>query len=209
MDSVSCSFNDVDIYAIGMTMFPLLVFASWLTIIDVGCTPEQLTRKFINGKAIDFGDVDLAFESEVLWDLDAMVSEFAGWMSQKHAVPASTSRVGILSSPKFTSLLRPIANEDLIRTFRLLVESSSVLYNYQGQLDIFWNDYCEDDLESIHCFAGTSVLRQLERTLSNVALAETSLREMKALFLILFGTIIAVGYSRPARHNDEVSIPIW
>ena len=151
----------------------------------------------------------LAFESEVLWDLDAMVSEFAGWMSHKHALPASTSRVGILSSAKFTQLVCPITDEDLTRTFRLLVESSSVLYNYDGQLDIYWKDYYTDDLESIRSFAGTSVLRHLERILSNIALAEASLKEMKALFLILFGTIVAVGYSRPVGHNQEVSTPVW
>ena len=180
-------------------------FACWLTIIDSGCTPEQLARKFINGQSIDFGDVQLAFESEVVWNLDAMVSEFAGWMSQKHALPASTSRVGILSSAKFTSLVRHIANQDLTRTFKLLIESSSVLYNYDGQLDIQWKDYYKDDLESVRSFAGTSVLRELERILSNSALAETSLNDLKALFLILFGTIIAVGYSRPVGHNPEVS----
>ena len=137
-----------------------------------------------------------------------MVSEFAGWMSHKHALPASTSRVGILSSAKFTQLVRTIADEDLTRVFRLLVESSSVLYNYDGQLDIYWKDYYRDDLESIRSFAGTSVLRHLERVLSNIALAEASLKKMKALFLILFGTIIAVEYSRPVGHSLEVSTPI-
>ena len=150
----------------------------------------------------------LAFEAEVLWDLDAMVSEFAGWMSHDHGLPASTSRVGILSSAKFTRLVRTIADERLTRVFRLLVESSSVLYNHDGQLHICWKDYSKDDLESIRSFAGTSVLRHLERVLSNIALAETSLKEMKALFLILFGTIIAVGYSQPVGHNQEVSTPI-
>ena len=150
----------------------------------------------------------LAFEAEVLWDLDAMVSEFAGWMSHKHVLPASTSRVGILSSPKFTQLVRTIADERLTRAFRLLVESSSVLYNHDGQLNICWKNYVKDDLENIRSFAGTSVLRHLERVLSNIALAETSLKEMKALFLILFGTIIAVGYSQPVGHDEEVSTPI-
>ena len=106
---------------------------------------------------------------------------------------------------KFTSLVRHIANQDLTRTFKILVESSSVLYNYDGQLDIQWKDYYKDDLESVRSFAGTSVLRELERILSNTALAETSLNDLKARFLILFGTIIAVGYSRPVGHNPEVS----
>ncbi len=171
----------------------------------MGCTPEQLTTKFLNSKTIGFGDVKLAFESEILWDLDAMVSEFAGWMSHKHSLPASTSRVGILSSAKFAHLVSTLADEDLLRTFRLLVESSSVLYNYEGQPDIYWRDYPMNILKSIRSFAGTSVLRHLERVLSNKALAETSLKKLKALFLIIFGTIIAVGYSRPVGHNLEVS----
>ena len=162
----------------------------------------------MNGETIDLGDVTLAFEAEVLWDLDAMVSEFADWMSHEHALPPSTSRVGILSSAKFTQLVRTIADERLARAFRLLVESSSVLYNHDGQLDICWKDCNKDDLENIRSFAGTSVLRHLERVLSNMALAETSLKEMKALFLILFGTIIAVGYSHPVGHNEEVSTRI-
>lgn len=185
------------------------MFALPLTILDSGCTPEQLTRKYINGETIDFGDVQLAFESEVLWDLDAIVFEFACWMSHEHALPASTSRVGILSSAKFSQLVRTIADEDLTRAFRLLVESSSVLYNHDGHLDIYWKDYYKDDLEHIRSFAGTSVLRHLERVLSNIALAEASLKEMKALFLILFGTIIAVGYSQSVGHNEDVSTPIW
>ena len=175
--------------------------------LDSGYSSEQLARKYINDKAIDFGDVSLAFESEVLWDLDAMVSEFAGWMSHEHVLPASISRVGILSSPKCTQLVRTIANEELTRVFRLLVESSSVLYNHDGEPDISWKYYFKDDLENIRSFAGTSVLRHLDRVLSNTALAERSLKEMKALFLILFGTIIAVGYSQPVGHNQEVSTP--
>ena len=138
-----------------------------------------------------------------------MVSEFAGWMSQGHALPASTSSVGILSFAKFTQLVRTIADEELTRVFRLLVESSSVIYNHDGQRDICWKDYDKDNLENIRSFAGTSVLRHLERVLSNIALAETSLKEMKALFLILFGTIIAVGYSQSVGHNEEVSTPMW
>ena len=159
----------------------------------------------MNDETIDFGDVTLDFEAEVLWDLDVMVSEFAGWMSQEHALPAATSRVGILSSANFAHLVRTIADERLTRAFRLLVESSSVLYNHNGQLDICWKNYNKDDLENIRSFAGTSVLRHLERVLSNIALAEISLKEMKGLFLILCGTIIAVSYSQPAGHDEEVS----
>ena len=185
--------------------FPPLDLAFRLTIIDSGCTLEQLTAKFINRRLIDFGDVIFGFDSGVRCDLDAMVSEFAGWMSHKHLLPASTFSVGILSSAKLTQQFSSLADEDLIGTFNLLLESSSVLYNYNAESEIYWKDYSMDDLQSIRSFAGTSVLRHLERVLSNIALAEASLKKMKALFLIPFGTIITVRCSRPIGYNQGVS----
>lgn len=127
-------------------------------------------------------------------------------MSNQNSEPASTSRVGILSSSKLEHLLDNLVDKGLRRAFKLLIESSSVLYNHDGDTDFYWKSYSLADLANIRSIAGTLVLQHLERALKNLALAKYSLRELKALFLIVFGTIIAVGYSKPVTQADDVSI---
>lgn len=176
-----------------------------LTTSDASSTQEQLNASFRNGESIDFSDVQLEFESEVWWDLDAIAFDFACWMAYQHRVPASTSQIGILSSSKFECLLDNLTIPNLRRAFKLLVESSSVLYNHEGNTGMIWKGNSLDDLAKIRSFAGTLVLQYGEKELSNVTLAEKSLPKLKALFLILFGTTIAVGYSRPIDQPFDVS----
>lgn len=127
-------------------------------------------------------------------------------MSNQNSEPASTNRVGILSSSKLEHLLDNLVDKSLRRAFKLLIESSAVLYNHDGDTGFYWKSYSVADLANIRSIAGTLVLRHLERALKNLALAKYSLRELKALFLIVFGTIIAVRYSKPVTQADDVSI---
>ncbi|KAL2038935.1 hypothetical protein N7G274_008275 [Stereocaulon virgatum] len=184
MDSVSCSLKEVDIYAI-----------------DRSCT----LASFNDFDSIELGDVNLAFDSEVWWDLDGLAFEFAHWMSCQGTTPASTSRVGILSSAKLEHLLHNLVDRGLTRAFKLLSESSSVLYNHEGDTDMHWKSYTTSELLGFRSYAGTLVLQHLERLLSRSNLDMASLRELKALFLIIFGTIIAVGYSKPIVQTDNSS----
>ena len=55
-------------------------------------------------------------------------------------------------------------------------------------------------------FAGNKVLKGLEKVLNNNALSRASLFELKALFLILFGTIVSVGYSEQFTLPGSVSL---
>ena len=194
MDSVSCSLKEVDIYA--LSTLPSLFFLlldQILTALD----PSSTRFPFTECNSIELGDVQLAFESEVWWDLDALTFDSACWMSHQNSEPASTSRVGILSSSKIEHLLENLVDRGLRRAFKLLTESSSVLYNHDGDTDVYWKSYSLTDLANVRSIAGTLVVQHLERALKNLALAKYSLRELKALFLIVFGTIIAVGYSKP------------
>lgn len=164
-----------------------------LTAIDASCIPESLKAGLLQGGTYELDEVKLAFELLVWWDLDAISFDFACWMTHEHIAPASTSRVGILSSPKFENLLDNLACQEMRRTFRLLTRSSSSLYN-RGD-DRGWKEHLPDDMFSIRSFAGTLLLQHLEKALSSRDLSNSSLPELKALFLILFGTVIAVGYS--------------
>ena len=177
-----------------------------LTASDCLCTQAELTATFEDCDAIELGDVQLAFDSEVCWDLDSICFEFACWISHEHSGPASTSRVGILSSAKFEILLDNIISRDLRRAFRILSETSSVLYNHEGDTNLLWKGYSPAALTTFRSFAGTLVLQHLEKALNNHALARYSLRELKVMFLIIFGTIIAVGYSKSVSPTCDVSI---
>ena len=151
-------------------------------------------------------NVQLDFHSESYWHLDTITQDFAQWMSNPQLTPTSTSRVGILSSFNLTRLLSTLVPSDMSQNFRLFVETSSALYN-RG----FQQEYagCNPlDLWQIRSFAGNKVLEGLQGLLNNNALSRASLFELKALFLVLFGTIVSVGYSRQLALLDIVSLVV-
>lgn len=150
-------------------------------------------------------DVQLDFPSE-FWDLDTITRDFAQWMSNQQLTPASRSRVGILSSFKLTRLLSALFSGNMSQNCRLLVETSSALYNRGIQQD--YAGYNPIELWRIRSFAGNKVLKGLEKALNKNALSRASLFELKALFLILFGTIISVGYSGQLMLSGNVSLVV-
>ena len=147
-------------------------------------------------------NVQLDFHSEFDWSLDAITRDFAQWMSNRQ--PTSTSRVGILSSFNLTRLLSTLVPSNMSQDFRLFVETSSALYNQGFQQE--YAGYNPIDLWRIRSFTGDKVLVGLQGVLNNNALSRASLLELKALFLILFGTIVSVGYSGQLTWSDVVSL---
>jgi hypothetical protein len=79
-----------------------------------------------------------------------------------------------------------------------------VLYHHDGDTDMHWKSYTTTALLGLRSYAGTLVLQHLERIFSRLNLAMASLRVLKALFVILFGTITAVRYSKPIVQTDNV-----
>ena len=151
-------------------------------------------------------NVQLDFHSEFYWDLDTITRDFAQWMSNQQLTPTSTSRVGILSSFNLTRLLSTFVSGGMSQNFRLFVETSSALYNRGFQQE--YAGYNSIDLWRMRSFAGNKVLEGLQRVLNNNALSRASLFELKALFLILFGTIVSVGYSGQLTLSGSVSLVV-
>ena len=150
----------------------------------------------------------LAFENRIGWDVDTLCAELAQWMLDDDAQPASTSLVGILSSLAFEKLivplLGPLLSENICTNLRLFVELSSALYCSNGQ--IAYAGCRSSELWGVQAYVGTKVLQSLDVAMTNVFSAKASLAELKALFLALLATIIAVSYSRPWNHLADVSI---
>ncbi len=147
-------------------------------------------------------NVQLDIDPEFDWSLDTITRDFAQWMSNRQ--PTSTSRVGILSSFNLTRLLSTLVPSNMSQEFRLFVETSSALYNRGFQQE--YAGYNSIDLWRIRSFTGDKVLVGLQGVLNNNALSRASLLELKALFLILFGTIVSVGYSGQLTWSDVVGL---
>lgn len=117
--------------------------------------------------------------------------------------PGSHSRVWILSSLKAENLLSTFVDGNLSKALRVLVETSSILHNWG--MDTSYSQYSSSDLWRIRSFAGSQVLHGLERAMNLQRLANASADVLSALFLVLLGTVIAVGYSTSVSHSDEVN----
>ena len=142
------------------------------------------------------------FDLEFHWDLGSIASDCAEWVLDERVKPGSNSRVWILSSIDAETLLSEFVDGNLSKAVRVLVETSSILYNWG--MDTSYSHYSSSELWSLRSFAGSQVLHGLERALNVQRLAVVSADVLKALFLVILGTIIAVGYSTSVSNSDEV-----
>ena len=144
-----------------------------------------------------------SFDDMMAWDVRSISSEFVLWMCDEHAQTGSTSLVGILSSSAFESMLSKFVGGTLSKHVRLLVKLTSLLYSSGSQAS--YADCDSTTLWSLRSFAGTRVLQDLVLALCNTSLAAALLEKLTALFLVLFATIIAVGYTEPRRPSGELN----
>ena len=135
--------------------------------------------------------IELRFKEEVHWDVDALCINFATWMTADNAQPAATSRVGVLSSMQCQRLLCRYLDNDLCIYLPLLVRTSSLLYNLQ---DSPHPCYTYEHLSSARSLLGNELLKNLETALKPTALSKNSKQQLEVLFMVVFGTIIAVVY---------------
>lgn len=150
-------------------------------------------------------DARLESGSPMIWDMGFIAADFANWIFNPQKVQIPVSRIGILSSNEFEHLISKFMGTELCRHFRSLVKISSI---FQGR-DKFSSlaGSVRKDLEFIRSFDGSKVLQQLDLFLSNVSPAKTPSDQIKALFLELFGTILAVGRSSALFNSRGVRVP--
>ena len=208
MDCLPFSFTGLDIYALGIrNSWSLLILVFMLTPLDSPCSEQTYNAILRRSPRIINADVQLASEGIVHWNINAISSDFAHWMSDEQLEPPSTSRVGILSTWTFERLISSHVDKSLCKYLRLLIGSASILYARGSQAS--YADCNSTDLRKIRSFAGSKVLQSLETALGNSSLAGASDEKLKALFLVLFGTIVAVGYSKRRGYLDNVSAPCF
>ena len=135
---------------------------------------------------------ELLFKEVVHWDVSALCTDFATWMTADNAHPAATSRVGVLSSMQCQRLLCRYLDDDLCIYLPLLVRTSSLLYNRQ---DSPHPCYTNEHLSSARSLLGNELLKNLETALKPTSLSKNSKQQLEVLFMVVFGTIIAVVYT--------------
>ncbi len=204
MDCIPFSFKQVDIFTLGnLCLCQRLWVTDTLISQDFPCTQDKYSAIVCDSDFVIVGDAERTFKPRILWDLDAVSSDCAKWICEEHVEPVSNSRVWMLSSLKAEDLLSNFVDPDLSKALRILVETSSILHNWGG--DATFSHYSSSDLWSIRSFAGSQALRNLGAVLTNNRLATSSKDVLKAVFLILLGTIIAVGYTSSVSQEVEVS----
>ena len=154
-------------------------------------------------------DLEVGFESLTLWDVNAISTDIATWLSDLPATAKSASRVGILASSTFQRLISPLVKDSLSKHARLLMEISLALRS-SGRAAPYVG-YTPEELLQLQSFFGTKVIQDLETALKNPFDKSLLGDQGRALFLTLFSVIIAVAnYSpRPANSAEVTSHTLY
>jgi hypothetical protein len=136
--------------------------------------------------------ISLEFEDFVDWDILSLSHQWATSMSDNKIKP-TTSKVGIMSTAQFERLLHPWISPELAKDFRIMIYTSSVIYNL-GVRDHYCG-YTAPEFYDIRSYTGMQVLNGLEKLLKPSELAKSSNEKIRAIFLLLFGTTLAIVYN--------------
>jgi hypothetical protein len=137
--------------------------------------------------------VQLNFAAQIIWEISAFTEQSARWIGDPEMT--DISQVGAMSSPQFQELIKPFLGDKISRDFQCMVYAISLAHNQQNS--IHGHQYTFAELQKIGSLAGESCLRFLEKKLTPQSLANLSRNELQALFLMVVGTILAVGYAQP------------
>lgn len=137
--------------------------------------------------------ISLDFSSLITWDLEFLVDDVVGWLNK--STISETSKVGILSSPRLLGLIQPFIEDDIMEQFHRMIYAISLAYTQPHTPNR--HHLTTPELLQIGSFAGHKFLRNLDKLLKPQRLRDCSLGRLRALFLLIFGAILAAGYTSP------------
>jgi hypothetical protein len=154
-------------------------------------------------KALFSASIELNFPLDFEWSLNSLSQHVSSWLVNPARSP--TSKVGILCSTGFQRLIQAQVGLDLSHSFQQMLLACTTAYNQDKSVDT--SQFSDEELRQITSLAGECVLASLERMLTPVALEKCkgSLEYLQALFLILLGTILAVGYMQPIQDTRNLA----
>lgn len=141
----------------------------------------------------------LAFD----WTLDSLSQHMTAWLV--NPAKSTTSKVGILCSAGFQELIQAHVGLDMSHSFQQMLLACTTTYNQDKSEESF--RFSEEELQQITAVAGECVLGSLEKLLTTTELRKrsNSLEYLQALFLILLGTVLAVGYMQPVQKTPSLT----
>jgi hypothetical protein len=146
--------------------------------------------------------ITLNFGSQITWNLPALVDDVVDWLELLDSPQISTtSKVGILSSPNFLELIEPYVGFEKMLNFQRMLYAESLAYIQPTTED--QHHLSIRELQQIGAVAGHSFLKFLDDKLRPQSLKHCSKEGLQTLFLLVVGTILAVGYTGPVVDASE------
>ena len=139
--------------------------------------------------------IEPSFNGPITWDLPTIVLELVEWLHNPAC--STTDKVGLFSSPGFIDLMEPYIGAEVGAYFQGMLYSASLAYTMWENLGK--NDFSVKELQQIGATCGHAILSFLDKKLKAEALRACSSEKahLEALFLLVIGTILAVGYTSP------------
>ncbi|KAH8742564.1 hypothetical protein BGZ57DRAFT_743686, partial [Hyaloscypha finlandica] len=141
-------------------------------------------------------EITLDFSSQMTWDLSHLVDDMIHWLN--HPILSETSKVGTLSSPQFFDLIKPFIDELARTDFHRMIYAISLAYTQPDS-----HDFSIPELYQVGDLAGHRFLKRLDKLLKPQQLKSCSGDELRVLFLLVIGTILAVGYMDLSISNKD------
>jgi len=142
--------------------------------------------------ALVMNPISLEYEGHIQWDITEISRDWASWMCRSDRNP-NISKVGVMSSLRFQDMISSCISNSLAGYFRLMMYTSSIIYNHGPQPS--YSRFALGDFFKVRSLAGAKVLAGLEKLLLPAELAKATTEKIRAIFLMLFGTILAVLYN--------------
>ncbi|KAN0089708.1 hypothetical protein V8E51_019968 [Hyaloscypha variabilis] len=141
--------------------------------------------------------VRLGFEDRVTWEIGPFTEECARWISDPGL--SNTSQVGAMSLPQFQTLIKASMGEAASNDFQSMIYTIS-LAHIRTTTGVK-HKYTALELRRIGSLAGERLLSFLETRLTAQSLTSLSRNELQVLFLMIVGTILAIGYAQPVTES--------
>lgn len=144
------------------------------------------------------------YKSMVDWTVDGLFAHCWLWASNicsDASIVTPYSRSWAFSAVGTETFLSTLTSKDMCHGLRLLVEVSTLLYNW-GSDPGFPARY-STHLHSIQSFTGSKLIQAFKKPLTPVRLANSSLPQLQGLFFLLFGAIIAVSHTGPIAESSQ------
>jgi hypothetical protein len=104
--------------------------------------------------------VSLEFEGQLDWDITALSKDWAALVCQNNR-KLNISKIGVMSSLRLQQMMSPWISENLSNHFRLLMYTSSIIYNQGPRAS--YTRFALGNFYAVRSLFGAKVLAGLEK----------------------------------------------